>query len=208
MEIQIDVHPARETRPTRHTHPTLSPCMVLDRTYLTRSMHSNLTCSHQQSWAGSLLPRNRAPNTIHSTLADRSVGPYPVSLPRQPLKQWGQSQSSIDDRLLVLPDPYLWHVIGTFNTCSWGPTHRSLTDMGGGYNLRDTAFPHHTPDLSNRRSSTFHLRALPSLRLSIQQLQIELEREQTLNLASGSLHSTSIIIYHLSIAWANDVSIQ
>jgi DNA-binding CsgD family transcriptional regulator len=38
------------------------------------------------------------------------------------------------------------------------------------------------------------------LRLSIQQLLIKLEREQTLNLASRSLHSTSTIIYHLSIA--------
>jgi hypothetical protein len=38
------------------------------------------------------------------------------------------------------------------------------------------------------------------LRLSIQQLPNEFEREQALNLASGSLHLTSIIIYHLSIA--------
>jgi hypothetical protein len=30
--------------------------------------------------------------------------------------------------------------------------------------------------------------------------QIELEREQALNLVSGSLHSTSTITYHLSIA--------
>jgi hypothetical protein len=29
-------------------------------------------------------------------------------------------------------------------------------------------------------------------------------REQTLHLVSGRLHSTSIVIYHLSIAWAND----
>jgi hypothetical protein len=38
------------------------------------------------------------------------------------------------------------------------------------------------------------------LRLSNQQLPIDLEREQTLNLMSGSLHSTSTVIYHLSIA--------
>jgi hypothetical protein len=30
----------------------------------------------------------RAPDTIDSTPADRSVGPYPVSLPSQPMKQW------------------------------------------------------------------------------------------------------------------------
>jgi hypothetical protein len=33
----------RKTRPTRHTHPTLSLCMVPDHTYLTRLMHSNLS---------------------------------------------------------------------------------------------------------------------------------------------------------------------
>jgi DNA-binding CsgD family transcriptional regulator len=38
------------------------------------------------------------------------------------------------------------------------------------------------------------------LRLSIKSLLIELEREQILNLTSGSLHSTSTVIYHLSIA--------
>jgi hypothetical protein len=38
----------------------------------------------------------------------------------------------------------------------------------------------------------------------IQQLPIDLERDQNLNLTSGSLYSTSTVIYHLSIAWAND----
>jgi hypothetical protein len=42
--------------------------------------------------------------------------------------------------------------------------------------------------------------ASSGLRLSNQQLPIDLEREQTLNLMSGNLHSTSTIIYHLSIA--------
>ncbi len=77
----------------------------------------------------------RALDTIYSTPADRSAGPYPVSLPNQPLKQWGQNQSSIDGRLLGLPDPYHWHAIGTFNTCSQGLTHQSLINTGGGYHL-------------------------------------------------------------------------
>jgi hypothetical protein len=33
-----------ETRLTRHTYSTLSPCMVPDHTYLTRSTHSDLSC--------------------------------------------------------------------------------------------------------------------------------------------------------------------
>jgi hypothetical protein len=57
----------------------------------------------------------------------------------------GVKPPSVDDRLLGLPVPYHRHAIGTFNTCSRGPTHRSLTDTGGGYN---------------------HPRATPSLRLS------------------------------------------
>jgi hypothetical protein len=34
------------------------------------------------------------------------------------------------------------HAIGTFNTCSRGPTHRSLIDTGGGYNLGGAGLPH------------------------------------------------------------------
>jgi hypothetical protein len=42
--------------------------------------------------------------------------------------------------------PYHQHAIGTFNTCSWGPTERSLTDTGGGYNLEGAGLPHtHSP---------------------------------------------------------------
>jgi hypothetical protein len=66
--------------------------------------------------------------------------------------------------------------------------------------------------LSTYHSSTFPvsclpfpLKALPGLRLIIQQLSTDLERDQSLNLVSGSLHLTSTVTYHLSIAWANDV---
>jgi hypothetical protein len=80
--IRIDVHPIGETQPTHHTHPTLSLSMVPNHTYLTWSMHSNLLCNRQQSWAGLLLPRKRASDTIHSTPADWSMGSYLVSLPK------------------------------------------------------------------------------------------------------------------------------
>jgi hypothetical protein len=119
--------------------------MIPDHMYLVRSMHSNFSRSRQQSWAGSLLLRKKAPDTIHSTSADQSIVPYLVSLPRQLVKLWGQSQSSVGGRLLGLSGPNHWHAIGTFNTCLWGPTHRSLTNTDGGYN---------------------HLKAPPNLRLS------------------------------------------
>jgi hypothetical protein len=122
--------------------------MVPYHTHLTRSTHNNLLCSHQQSWAWPLLSRKRTPDPIHSTTADRSMGPYPVFLPRQLLKQWRQSQSSIDNRLLGLLGLYLWHVIGMFNTYSRGSTHRSLIDTGDGYNFEGVDFPDHTPQPS------------------------------------------------------------
>jgi hypothetical protein len=102
--------------------------------------------------------------------------------------------------LLGLLSTYHQHEISTFNTCSRGPTQWSFTDSDGGYNLAGADFPHLTPDVPNWQSSTFHPRAPPGLGLSIKQLQIELERELTLNLVSDSLHSTSTVIYILSIA--------
>jgi hypothetical protein len=111
--------------------------------------------SHRQSWAGPPFPRKRAPNTILSAPADRSMGPYLSSLPSQLMKQWGQRQASISGRLLGLMCPYHQHEIGTFNTCSRGPTHWSLTDTGGGYNLRGAGFPHTTPRPSQLPISPF-----------------------------------------------------
>jgi hypothetical protein len=83
----------------------------------------------------------RAPDTIHSTTAIRSTGPYPASLPQQP-KSSEEKSTPVDNWLLGLPDPYHRHAIGTFNTCSRGPTERSLIDTGGGYNLRGAGLPH------------------------------------------------------------------
>jgi hypothetical protein len=58
----------------------------------------------------------------------------------------GQSQAPVDNRLLGLPGPYHRYAIGTFNTCSQGPTERSLIDTVGGYNLVGAGLPHtHSP---------------------------------------------------------------
>jgi hypothetical protein len=54
----------------------------------------------------------------------------------------GKSQAPVDNRLLGLPDPYHRHAIGTFNTCSRGPTERSLIDTGGGYQIGGAGLPH------------------------------------------------------------------
>jgi hypothetical protein len=55
-----------------------------------------------------------------------------------------------------LTEPISPYAIGTFSTCSWGPTHRSLTDTGGGYNLGGADLrPHTTPRPSQPAVSTF-----------------------------------------------------
>jgi hypothetical protein len=41
--------------------------------------------------------------------------------------------------------PITPHAIGTFNTYSRGPIHRSLTDTGGGYSFEGAGFSHTTP---------------------------------------------------------------
>jgi hypothetical protein len=115
--------------------------MVHDHTYLTRSTYSNLSYSRQQIWTDPLHPRRRAPDTIHITMAIWSVGPYSASLPQQP-KSSGENQAPVDNRLLGLSGPYHRYAIGTFNTCSRGPTKRSLIDTGGGYNLGGAGLPH------------------------------------------------------------------
>jgi hypothetical protein len=80
-------------RPTHHTLSMLSSRMTLNHTYLTHSGYSNLSHSRQQIWTDSLPSRRRAPDPIHSMMADWSTGLYPASLPQQPIKQWGGESS-------------------------------------------------------------------------------------------------------------------
>jgi hypothetical protein len=68
----------------------------------------------------------------------------PSFSPKTAIKAVGVKSPSIDGRLLDLSSSYLRHVISMFNTCSREPTHRSLADTGGGYNLGGAGFPHHT----------------------------------------------------------------
>jgi hypothetical protein len=56
----------------------------------------------------------------------------------------GLSQAPHEGKLLGLLGPYHQNAINTFNTCSHGPIHWSLTDTGGGYSLNGAGFPHAT----------------------------------------------------------------
>jgi hypothetical protein len=69
-------------------------------------------------------------------------------------EEGGVSQAPDDDQLLGLPGSYRRHAIGTFNTCSRGPTEQSLIDTGRGYNLGGAS-------LSHTHSPTFPTNCLP-----------------------------------------------
>jgi hypothetical protein len=131
--------------------------------------------SRRQSWTESLLLRIRAPDTIHCMPADRSMSLYPVSLPSQPIKQWRKPNicrhqaTRLTGPISPVCDRYVQYLL-------MGSTHRSLTDTGGGYNLGGAGFPQTTLWPSRPTVSTFHRGAPPSLRLSIQQLSIKLNR--------------------------------
>jgi hypothetical protein len=56
-------------------------------------IHGNLSWDADRFGQIALLPRRRAPDTIHSTSADQSTGPYPASLLSQPMKQGAQPSS-------------------------------------------------------------------------------------------------------------------
>jgi hypothetical protein len=142
-------------------HATCFPCsahespIVLDSvTALMRSTHSNPSrvtdsvgqshCSREKG-----LPTQ---STVHRLTVPRVRTQF---LSRA--NQWssGESQIYINNWLLGLPGTYHRHAIGMFNTCSRGPTHRSSTDTGRGYNLRGASLPHTTPRPSQPAVSTF-----------------------------------------------------
>jgi hypothetical protein len=51
-------------------------------------------------------------------------------------------------------------------TCSWGPTHRSLTDTDGGYNLGGAGLPQHSPCPSQPTVLRFPSKAPSGLKLN------------------------------------------
>jgi hypothetical protein len=86
--------------------------------------------------------------------------------PKTTIESVGVKPPSIDGNLLGLPDPYFRYAVSKFNTCSRGPTHRSLTDTDGATILKALAFYITFPDLPNRWCFAFHLRAPSDLGLS------------------------------------------
>jgi hypothetical protein len=100
--------------------------------------------SHQQRWTNALLLRKSAPDST-SQPCWVARGTRLSFSSNTTIEAVRLSQAFVDARLLGLLDSYHQHAVSTFNTCSRGPTYRSLTDTGGGYNLGGVDLPHHTP---------------------------------------------------------------
>jgi hypothetical protein len=118
----------------------------------------------------------------------------------------GLSHASVDGRLLGLLGPYHQHAIGTFNRCSWGPIHRSLTNTGGGYNLGGAGLPYHTSRPSQPIVLYFPPKGPTWSQVNKPTLPTELKGDQTLISRVGLLHSTFVVVYPLSIATTNGKS--
>jgi hypothetical protein len=121
----------------------------------------------------------------------------------------GKSKAPVDNRLLGLPGPYHRYAIGTFNTCSRGPTERSLINTGGGYNLRGAGLPYtHSPTFPTS-CLPFPLVAPPGLHFN----QVLAKRPKCLVFkefmaATWSFdHSVIYRSLHLCLAITNDLSL-
>jgi hypothetical protein len=139
--IRIDVHSTGEN-PTNMIR-TLSTPVHIRPTYASCGQSPYVTTFHESSTE---LDRVTAPeikdfrhNPQHAGWLIR--GSVPSFSPEPTNEAVEKAKTSINSRLLGLLGPYHRYAIGTFNTCSWGPTERSLIDTGGGYNLRGAALP-------------------------------------------------------------------
>jgi hypothetical protein len=115
-------------------------------------------------------------DTIHSTHGWPIRGSVPSCSTKTTNEAVDLRQAYVDAKPLGLLEPYHQHAIGTFNTCSRGPTHQFLTDTGGGYSLGSADFSHTTPRLFQPVVSPFHLRASLGLQF-IQNLSTKQEFE-------------------------------
>jgi hypothetical protein len=162
--IRIDVHPVGETRPTRYTHFTLSPCKVPDHMYLMWSTHSNLSRSPHEVKAGpytrkkSWQPKQTGPTVIlgHLTLPP-SRRPWSRGERFQPS---GYTATSAYWAHIPACTRYVQYLLTEVNPAVLNWHRRGATI------LEVSAFHNTLPDLSNRWSSAFHLRAPLNLRLS------------------------------------------
>jgi hypothetical protein len=155
VAIRIDVHPTGEN-PSNTTCTLPTPVHVCPA-YASCGQSPYVTTFHESSTE---LDRVTAPekrgsrhNPQHANWPIRgSISSFSSKPTNEAVEK---AKTSINSRLLGLPGPYHRHAIGTFNTCSRGPTEWSLTDTGGGYNFEGVGFPCTTPQPSQPAASPF-----------------------------------------------------
>jgi hypothetical protein len=130
--------------------------------------------------------RKMAPDTILSMLADRSIGPPPSFSPITTIEAVMKTKHMLMNRLhrFIGPispacDQYVQYLLVE-------PTHRSLTDIGGDYNLGGASLPHHTPCPSQPTVHRFPPKGSTRSQVNHPTITTKLKREQTLNLTSGT----------------------
>jgi hypothetical protein len=143
-----------------------------------------------------LLPRKRSPDTIPSP-AEWSTGSPPSFSPNTAI------EAVMKAKHLSIAG-YYRHAISTFNTCSRVPTPRSLTDTGSDYHIENLRIVTALSPPFLFKGSTDPPNGPVRSQIIHNNYQLNWRLKQPLNLVSGSLHSTSIVTYHLRIAWAND----
>jgi hypothetical protein len=133
-----------KTRPTRHVRfPHQS--MYARRTLPAGGPRTwQPFVRRRQIWTDPTAPEKKGSRHNPQHIGWPINGSIPSFSPEPANEAGGVRQAPDGDQLLGLPGPYHRHTISTFNTCSRGPTHRFLTDTGGGYNLGDAGFPHTT----------------------------------------------------------------
>jgi hypothetical protein len=144
-------------------------------------------------------PTTREVLVTKTKLARSSPWVTSFILPHDSLGVGERGFGQVVTQLHRLTRPIYQHAIKTFSTCSRGPTHRSLTDIGRGYKLEGAGFSHHTPPTFPTDGLHFWPKGPTRSQVIHPTLPTRLKEDQTLNLTSGSLHSTSIATYHLSI---------
>jgi hypothetical protein len=98
-----------------------------------------------------LLSRKRTPDTTPSP-TEWSAGPPPSFSPNTAIEAVLKAKHMLMNKLHQFTGPITPVCSQYVQYLLVRPTHRSLTDTGGGYNLRVSAFHIPLPDLSNRLS--------------------------------------------------------
>jgi hypothetical protein len=197
-----------KTRPTRHVR------FPRQSTYARRTLPADGSrtwqpfARHRQIWTDHTAPEKKGSqhNTQH---ADWPIhGSIPSFSPEPANEAGGVSQAPEGDQLLDLLSPYHRHAIDTFNTYSWEPTHQSLTDTGGGYNISGAGSPHtHSPTFLTSCLS-FPLAARPvSILTKFYQLPQSVEFTDPMAATWSFDHSAIYRSLHLRLVITNDLSL-